>query len=92
LESARVKNSDEVRKLMWMVVDVEKMQERLKGSEHPEIIQAVQHMRKALLRALRRSCYSEAVQCSFGYPPFESLSIEEILCNFVVFQNESKQR
>lgn len=92
LDKIREKKDNEIRHLMLMMSDAEKMQERLMGDEHPEILQIVQQTQKVLTKAISKGSCKGVIECSFGFPPFEPLSIEKIVCNFIILMSEGKRR
>lgn len=84
LDKLREKKKSDVTKLLLMMLDAEKMQERLVGDEPSEILQIVQQTQRALTKEICNGNCEESVACSFGSPPFEPISIKNIVSNFVV--------
>ncbi|MCP9265890.1 Histone acetyltransferase KAT2B [Dirofilaria immitis] len=82
LDRLREKKNSDVRKLLLMMSDAEKMQERLIGDESSEILQIVQQTQRALTKVISNGSCGELITCSFGFPPFEPMSIENIVSNF----------
>uniref|UniRef100_A0A915PCA7 histone acetyltransferase n=1 Tax=Setaria digitata TaxID=48799 RepID=A0A915PCA7_9BILA len=92
LDRLREKKKNDVRKLLLMMSDAEKMQERLVGDEPSEILQIVQQTQRALTKVISNGNCERLITCSFGFPPFEPISIEDIVSNFVISKNRGKQK
>ncbi|KAM3726004.1 Histone acetyltransferase KAT2B [Dirofilaria immitis] len=92
LDRLREKKNSDVRKLLLMMSDAEKMQERLIGDESSEILQIVQQTQRALTKVISNGSCGELITCSFGFPPFEPMSIENIVSNFVIKKSGGKQK
>uniref|UniRef100_A0A0R3RVB4 histone acetyltransferase n=1 Tax=Elaeophora elaphi TaxID=1147741 RepID=A0A0R3RVB4_9BILA len=92
LDRLREKKKSDVRKLLLMMSDAEKMQERLIGNESSETLQIVQQTQRALTKEISNSSCEGLVTCSFGFPPFEPISIEDIVSNFIINRSGAKQK
>ncbi|VDO29743.1 unnamed protein product [Onchocerca flexuosa] len=110
LDKLREKKNDDIRKLLLMMSDAEKMQGRLIGDEPSEILQAcrinlkcldgfimlsliemiVQQTQRALTKVISNGNCEGLITCSFGSPPFEPISVEDIVLNFVIKKSEGK--
>ncbi|CAG9533745.1 unnamed protein product [Cercopithifilaria johnstoni] len=92
LDRLREKKKNDIRKLLLMMSDAEKMRERLIGNEPSEILQIVQQTQRALTKEISSGNSEGLVSCSFGFPPFEPLSIEDIVSNFIINKSGRKQK
>uniref|UniRef100_A0A1I7W160 histone acetyltransferase n=1 Tax=Loa loa TaxID=7209 RepID=A0A1I7W160_LOALO len=92
LDRLQEKKKNDVKKLLLMMSDAEKMQERLIGDESSEILQVVQQTQRALTKEISSGSCEGSITCSFGFPPFEPVSIEDIVSNFVVNKSGGKQK
>ncbi|VBB32510.1 unnamed protein product [Acanthocheilonema viteae] len=92
LDKLREKKKNDVKKLLLMMSDAEKMRERLMGNESSEILQIVQQTQRALTKEISSGSCEGLVTCSFGFPPFEPISIEDIVSNFVIGKSSGKQK
>uniref|UniRef100_A0AAF5PHT5 histone acetyltransferase n=3 Tax=Wuchereria bancrofti TaxID=6293 RepID=A0AAF5PHT5_WUCBA len=92
LDRLREKKRNDVRKLLFMMSDAEKMQERLIGDEPSEILQIVKQTQRTLTKEITNGSCEGLIASSFGFPPFEPISIEDIVSNFVVSKSSGKQK